>query len=76
MRIVGKLQEPEITFHASGEALLRGLKMVEEMNRISNADTGIPIGVYRFKSHEEADAHRTEAEANKMARLAMERSFR
>ena len=51
-RIVGKRKEPELTFHATAENLIRcsAIQNTKFANRIC-----IPKGVYNFKTHEEAD---------------------
>ncbi|MBW7923494.1 MAG: hypothetical protein H3C59_01985 [Burkholderiaceae bacterium] len=77
VRIVGRRKEREITFHASGEALVEGARFTADLRRLPGAgSTFIPKGVYRFRTHEEADRQRRECLAAGMAVLALERSRR
>lgn len=78
MRTVGKRIERPITFDASSEALIEGARWNDEMNRAMEQlcggnPTGFPKGVYRYRSHEEANRHQEECIAAGMARLAEER---
>src|SRR3954467_4616243 len=56
MRTVGIRREPQITGHASGDALITGARFSESLSRLAPS-TFIPKGVYRFKSHEAANKH-------------------
>ena len=67
---VGRKPRP-ITFEASGESLARGAAFNDEIHRSFGAkDNGVPIGVYRFKSHEDANRHMESCIAKKMAKKA------
>lgn len=73
MRIVGTRKERPITFFASPELLVRGVRFNEEIHRtFDSRSNGVAKGVYRFKSHQEADAHQAQCIAEKMASLAKE----
>jgi hypothetical protein len=72
MRRVGQRQEPPITFTASSAALAEGARFSETMHRIAGL-AFIPKGIYRFKSHEEANRHWQDCLVAGMARLARER---
>jgi len=72
--IVGHRTARPIMFHASAEALLEGAKFNEEIYRLSpDSNTYVPKGVYRFRTHEEANRHQQECIAAGMAQLARER---
>lgn len=73
MRIVGKRTFPTIR-PPSGELLLEGAKFNDEIHRLPTGNrTHIPKGVYRFKSHEEANAFDLDCLAKHMAKIAKER---
>lgn len=70
-RTVGKKIAQPIAFDASTELLLKGVKFNEEMQKAFGIrHIGVQKGVYRFKSHDEANQHLEECIANNMARLA------
>ena len=72
MRVVGRRVMPELTA-AVGPA---GLRALDELNRTLRAlggDTFIARGVYRFKNHAEAEAHRDECIARGMASRGLKR---
>lgn len=73
-RIVGTRRVREMTFDASGENLKRGCEFNDEIHRtFGTRDNGVPKGVYRFKTHKEANEHQEMCMANKMARIAISR---
>lgn len=55
-RIVGKRKEREISLHASGELLREGALFSMSMQAFG-ASFRFPQGVYRYKTHEDADHH-------------------
>lgn len=56
MRIVGKRKERTISLAACGELLLEGARFNDEIHRMPGGDVaGIPKGVYRFRTHAEAN---------------------
>jgi hypothetical protein len=56
MKVVGKRKERNITFHADGELLREGALFNTEMQKLQSTFR-FPRGVFRYKSHEEADRH-------------------
>jgi len=75
IRSVGRRKERQITFSASGELLAEGARFNDEIHRLPGGNQGfIPKGLYRFKSHEEANRFDIDCLAKAMARLARERS--
>jgi hypothetical protein len=58
--------------HASGELLAEGARLNETVANLAKT-TFIPKGVYRFRSHEEANLHEAEQLAQGMGKLASSR---
>jgi hypothetical protein len=74
MKVVGKRRLRELQARASGVLLAEGARFNEGMERFPDlASTFIPKGLYRFRTPEEADAHRSRCLAQGMARLARKR---
>jgi hypothetical protein len=73
MKIIGSRREPDVTEHASGEALAAGARFSESIAALAKS-TFIPKGVYRFKSHEAMNKHQEDCLARGMGLLAAERS--
>lgn len=65
MKIVGKRKERDITFHADGNLLREGALFNTEMQKMQSTFR-FPRGVFRYKSHEEADRHMMERVVNAM----------
>ncbi|MBI4938238.1 MAG: hypothetical protein HY846_08495 [Nitrosomonadales bacterium] len=65
MKIVGKRKERGITFHADGNLLREGALFNTEMQKMQSTFR-FPRGVFRYKSHEEADRHMMECVVNSM----------
>lgn len=58
MRIVGRRGERPIAFSASAALLAEGARFNEEFQKLPVGKlTAIAKGVYRFKSHQDADLH-------------------
>lgn len=75
MRTVGRRKEPEITFSASAALLAEGARFNDEIHRLPTGNrTFIPKGVFRFKSHEDANRFDLDQLTEGMAKIAMERS--
>jgi hypothetical protein len=75
MRIVGKRKERGISFGASGLLFAEGLRFNEDMKRLPTGSRGfIKRGVYRFRTHQEANCHQDDALAEMMASIAAERA--
>ncbi len=73
MKRVGSRQDPRVTLQASGAALAAGARFSESLSHLAPS-TFIPKGVYRFKSHEDANKHQQDCLARGMALLAAKRS--
>lgn len=73
MRQVGVRREPEIVAQASGLLLKQGARFSETLSRLAPS-TFVPKGVYRFRSHEEANRHEQDCLARGMGLLAVERA--
>lgn len=74
VRTVGRRKQREVTFSASAGLLVESARINESLLRFpGGGSTFIPKGVYRFRTHEEADQHRLECLAHGMARLAQAR---
>lgn len=77
MRIVGNRKTRTITLDASDESFAEGIKFNDEMKRFPTGSVGfIKKGVYRFRTHQEANRHQDDALAEMMARIAIERAQR
>ncbi len=75
MRTVGHRKQPEITFSASAALLVEGASFNDEIHRLPTGNrTFIKKGVYRFKSHEDANRLDLDLLTEGMAKIAMERS--
>lgn len=72
MKTIGRRTEPPIALHASGALLAEGARFNETISRLSPG-TFVPKGVYRFRTHEEADRHWQDCLARGMAALAAKR---
>lgn len=73
-RIVGSRQEPVITMDANSESLLQGCHFNDEMHKFFKINgSGIKKGIYRFRTHEEANEHQAECLAEAMAVLKAKR---
>jgi hypothetical protein len=75
MRTVGQRKERPIGLHASGALLAEGARFNDQMHRLPTGDmTFIPKGVYRFKTHEDANRHQLDCLVKGMANIALERA--
>ena len=75
MRTVGHRKERPISFSASAELLAEGARFNDEIHRLPTGDaTGIRKGVYRFRTHEEANQHQMACLIDSMAQIARTRS--
>jgi hypothetical protein len=73
MRTVGSRREQPLEAQASGALLAEGARFNESIARLARS-TFVAKGVYRFKSHEEANRHELDCLAQGMAGLAAERT--
>ena len=69
MKRVGSRREPAVVEHASGVLLAEGARFNEMVAKLSPT-TFVPKGIYRFRSHDEANRHELECLARGMARVA------
>ena len=72
MKQVGSRRERQISQEASGRLLAEGARFSESMSHLSPT-TFVPKGVYRFRSHEDANRHDQDCLVRGMALLAAER---
>lgn len=72
MRSVGRRVEREMAAHASGALLAEGARFNESIAGLSRIGY-VPKGIYRFRSHEEANRYDEHCLAQAMARLALAR---
>jgi len=76
MRTVGHRKERSITFSASADLLAEGGRFNDDIHRLPTGDcTFIPKGVYRFKSHEDANRFDLDCLIRGMAHIAQERAL-
>ena len=74
MRIVGNRKERPISFSASAELLLEGARFNDELHKLPGGGiTGFPKGIYRFKTHAEANRQQEECILACMVELARNR---
>jgi len=69
---VGKRREAERVEKASGLLLAKGARFNEVMARLAPT-TFVPKGVYRIKSHEEANRHELDCLVRGMVAVALKR---
>lgn len=69
---VGSRREQQLTAAASGILLAEGARFSESISHLSPT-TFVPKGVYRFRSHEEANRHEQDCLVRGMGLLARER---
>ena len=74
MRTVGHRQPKPISFAASATLLVEGARFNDEIHRLpSGSDSFIPKGVFRFRTHAEANQHQSDCLAKGMAAIARAR---
>ena len=73
MRQVGARRERAIAAKADGLLLAEGARFNEAVAGLSRS-TFVPKGVYRYKSHEEANEHEQDCLVRGMGLLAAERA--
>jgi hypothetical protein len=74
MKTVGRRHiEPELSATPSGAALAAGAAFSESIAAIAGGGSFIPKGVYRYKTHAEANEHEAACLAAGMAALALSR---
>lgn len=73
MKQIGTRKEPPITVEASSTALVSAVAFSADLTRLAGGRVMFPKGVFRYKSHEEANSHAEQCLAEGMAQLARER---
>lgn len=73
MKQVDKRIEPAMTVEVSGSALASNIAFSADLTQLAGGRVFFPKGVYRYKSHDEANAHQSDCLAQGMAQLAIER---
>lgn len=74
MRTIGHRKEPAVTFFASADLLVEGARFNDDLHRLPTGNRGfVRKGLYRFKTHAEANRHDLECLAAGMAEIAMAR---
>ena len=74
MRTIGHRKEHPISFSASAELLREGARFNDEIHRLpTGGTTRIAKGIYRFKSHEDANRQEMDAIVSNLAQTALER---
>lgn len=74
MRVVGHRKERPISFSASADLLAEGARYNDEMHGLpTGSDSFIPKGVYRFRTHEEANRHQLDCLVAGMVLTALAR---
>lgn len=72
MRTVGQRKERPVGLLVSGALLAEGARFNDELHRLPTGETTfVPKGVYRFRTHEDANRHQLECLARGMARNAL-----
>ncbi len=74
MKQVGKRVESQVQIQASGESLAAAFAVTHTASSLCQGRVMFPKGVFRYKTHEEANAHEAQCLAEGMARLARERN--
>jgi hypothetical protein len=72
MRVVGRRKERAISIHAEGALLREGARFNTEMQKLQSTFR-FPRGVYRYKSHEDADRHMMECVVDSMVAVQKSR---
>ena len=72
MRQVGSRREPEMVERASGLLLAEGARFNEALSRLAPT-TFIPKGIYRFRSHDDANRQQLDCLVRGMGLLALGR---
>ena len=74
MRNVGHRQERPISFSASAVLLAEGARFNDEIHRLPTGNaTYIPKGIFRFKTHEDANRHQLDCLVEGMTQAALAR---
>lgn len=68
MKVAGKRKERKITVHADGALLREGALFNTEMQKMQSIFR-FPRGVFRYKTHAEADRHMMDCVVNSIAAI-------
>jgi hypothetical protein len=72
MKTAGKRRESQLPLLATGELLAEGARFGESVAALVKS-AFVPKGVYRYKSHEDANHHQQDCLIQGMGRLAAQR---
>jgi hypothetical protein len=72
MKTVGKRRESPLALLATGKLLAEGARFSESVAALAPS-AFVPKGIYRYKSHEEANRHHLDCLVQGMGRLAAQR---
>jgi len=74
MRTVGNRKPRPLSFVGSGALLSEGSRFSDDLHRLpGGARTFVRKGVYRFKTHDDANLHDLDCITVRMAKIATER---
>ena len=74
MRRIGHREERPISFSASAALLAEGARFNDEIHRLPTGNaTFIPKGIFRFKTHADANRHQLDCLVEGMAQVALSR---
>jgi len=72
MRTVGYRKDRALSFSASAALLIEGARFNDETHRLPTGESSfMPKGVFRFKTHEDANRLQLESLAAGVARVAL-----
>lgn len=74
MKIVGKRIEPPVTTSTSGSSLASAVTFSADLTQLAGGRVMFPKGVFRYKTHEEANEHQAQCLAQGMASLVRQRA--
>ena len=74
MKQVGKRLEQPMTAVPSGAALASNMAFSSDIAKLAGGRVFFPKGVFRYRSHDQANAHQMACLAVGMAQLAKDRS--
>lgn len=63
-----------MTIEPNADSLASGIAFSADLSRLAGGVVMFPKGIFRYKTHEEANEHEARCLAEGMARLARERS--
>ena len=73
MKQVGSRRERPLAYRASGQLLIEGALFSEAVSHLAQS-TFIPKGLYRFRSHEDANRQQQQCLVSGMARRAAQQT--